>query len=408
MRRSFVYSTISASSAVLFVILAAIVGRTLGDEAWGQFSWAIALATIGEGLMDLGIHQVTIRSVARDRSRAPALFRNSLALKAIPGAVMLAGLTGIAFWLRSEPVVRTASLLLLVSAVLRSYLLTIRGVLQGLERFGDDAVVVVGDRVLLLAVCATAISLGAGVVGVAAAFIVARVLALASGFAIAHRHVGPPVPSFDTAVWRDLQRRALPLGAFLIVLNFYSYIDTVMLGVLTTDVETGLYNYAYRIYEGLTYAPAVLAAVLTPRLSNLWSADRTAHRRLSRRGAAVAASLAMLMSAIVWWLAPWLLSLVFEPQALPSVAALRILGSGLIFVFTIWILHAVAISIFQERRLLYTTLTGALTNAALNTYLIPRYGRDGAALATVLAEALTMTLLLWGLRAVLWRGARPS
>ena len=61
-----------------------------------------------------------------------------------------------------------------------------------------------------------------------------------------------------------MQKKALPFGLFLVVLNLYSYVDAVMLGVMRTDVETGLYTAAYRVYEGLTYAPAVIAAVLTP------------------------------------------------------------------------------------------------------------------------------------------------
>jgi O-antigen/teichoic acid export membrane protein len=71
-------------------------------------------------------------------------------------------------------------------------------------------------------------------------------------------------------------------------------------------------------------------------------------------------------------------------------------------VFTIWILHAVALSVFKERLLLTTTAVGAAVNAGLNLFLIPRYGRNGAAAATLLGELLTMVLLCWGLRAALW------
>jgi O-antigen/teichoic acid export membrane protein len=51
--------------------------------------------------------------------------------------------------------------------------------------------------------------------------------------------------------------------------------------------------------------------------------------------------------------------------------------------------------------LLKTTVVGTIANVTLNAILIPRYGRDGAAAATVGGELLTMMILLWGLRAVL-------
>src|SRR4029078_10124871 len=129
--------------------------------------------------------------------------------KAISALLMFALLGGIAWFWRSEPDVRAASLLMLGSAVLRSYFLTVRGVLQGLGRFADDSAIVVGDRALVLAFGAIALALHQRVVGLAFAFLLARVLAVCGAFLVARRHVGTPRPAFDAGAWRDLQRRAL-------------------------------------------------------------------------------------------------------------------------------------------------------------------------------------------------------
>jgi O-antigen/teichoic acid export membrane protein len=401
MRRNLGYATISAGSAGLLLLLSILISNVLGQDGWGDFSFVLSLSLIGEALMDFGIHQVTIRSIARDRPRAPELFRNSLALKALPGAAMFVLLGTLVFVLRPEADLRAASLLMLGSAVLRSYLLTVRGVLQGLEHFADDSLVVVGDRLLVLAFGAGALWLGTGLVGVAAAFLAARALAVAGALTIAHRHVGAPHPAFDTAIWQDLQRRAMPLGAFLIVLNLYSYIDTIILYSLTSDTETGLYNSAYKTYEGLTYATAILSAVVTPRLSHLWSVDRRAHLQLVRRSLSASVGLAVVLGLVAWVAAPWVLR-IFGADAVAAAGALRILATGLPFVFAIWILHAVAISVFEERWLFRTTVAGSLANIGLNFVLIPRYGRDGAAAATVLGEVLSLAILLWALRRAIW------
>jgi len=253
----------------------------------------------------------------------------------------------------------------------------------------------------VLAFGAAALALHQKVVGVAFAFLVARVVAVCAAFLVARRHVGTPRPAFDTTTWRDLQRRALPLGAFLIVLNLYSYIDTIILYALTSAIETGLYNSAYRTYEGLTYATAILSAVITPRLSNLWKEDRAAHLRLVRGSLASSVGLAIVVTVVTWLAAPMVLP-IFGPEAVAATTALRILALGLVFVFSIWVLHAVAISVFEERWLLRTTIIGLVANVGLNLYLIPEYGRNGAAAATVLGELLSMVILLWALRKPLW------
>jgi O-antigen/teichoic acid export membrane protein len=179
----------------------------------------------------------------------------------------------------------------------------------------------------------------------------------------------------------------------MIALNLYTYIDTVILGVMRSDAETGWYAAAYRVYEGLTYVPAVLSAVLTPRLSYLFTHDRAALRPQILRALASAAGLGLLMGGLAVWLARPLMSLLFGPAYLPAVKPLQILAGGAIFVFSTWILHAAAIATNLDRRLLLTTGVGLGSNVALNLLFIPRWGMVGAAWATVIAEAVTSALL---------------
>ena len=84
----------------------------------------------------------------------------------------------ILFFISDETDVRVVCLVMLAAAVLRSYLLAVRGLFLGLERFGADAAIVVGDRLLLLAAGAAALAWGGGLYGLAGAFIAARLVTL--------------------------------------------------------------------------------------------------------------------------------------------------------------------------------------------------------------------------------------
>ena len=132
------------------------------------------------------------------------------------------------------------------------------------------------------------------------------------------------------------------------------------------------------MYEGLTYAPSVLAAVLTPRLSYLFVARAPPHalallacaaagggaRARARRGDGVAGGAgddAALRTR----------------RTRPSAAPLQILAGGAVFVFCTWILHAAAIATNLDRRLVVTTVIGLAANVVLNLALIPRWGIRG-------------------------------
>ena len=130
-----------------------------------------------------------------------------------------------------------------------------------------------------------------------------------------------------------------------------------------------------------------------PRLSALFVRDRLAHRSLLNRTLLTSLGLGILLGGIGWWGAWWILPAIFGADYAPGVAPLQVLSAGALFVFATWILHAAAISIDLERRLLITTIVGLTANVALNLAFIPHWGIAGAAWATVLAEALTAGVL---------------
>ena len=173
------YATVTAASATLLLVLLTIAGRVLTPADYGRFSYALALTTIAETLMDMGLGQVTVRAVARDKAGAGLLFRHVLGLKLV---CVLGGLGLVAVvtpLLRSDPQMIRLCYLMGLSSAVRSYLLTTRGLLQGLDRFDLEALTVVCDRALLLIAGAAVLWLGYGLFGLAAAFVASRVTMLA-------------------------------------------------------------------------------------------------------------------------------------------------------------------------------------------------------------------------------------
>jgi O-antigen/teichoic acid export membrane protein len=396
MVRNIAYASITAGSAVLLLILFVVAGRTLGDVEFGKFSFALALGAIFETLMDFGFHQVTIRTVARDNSRATEMLHHTLAIKLIWMAVAFSALVVTATLLRPEWDVRVACYLIGGSLVLRSYMLTIRGVLQGLERFGWDSVVVAVDRGVLLVFGVAALMAGTGLRGLVIAFVCARALSLGLTAWLTHTELGGIGLKFDREVWRDLHTTAVPFGLFLIAINLYSYIDSVMLGKMRGDAETGLYNAAYKTYEGLAYAASMIAAVLTPRLAELFVSDRRKHRRLAFAGVAASAIAALGVGVVAYVFARPIIVLIYGPEFATADMPFRILCLGLTFVFAIWVLHAITISINREHLLFRTAVVGLVVNVGVNLYVIPRMGMNGAALATAIGELVSMVILLFG------------
>jgi O-antigen/teichoic acid export membrane protein len=152
------------------------------------------------------------------------------------------------------------------------------------------------------------------------------------------------------------------------------------------------------VYEGVGYLPGVIASVLTPRLSSLFVTDRAAHRRLVISGLSGALGLALVVTVAGYFLAELVMTLLFGASYLPSATPFRILCGGLVFVFAIWTLHATAISSNKERLLIRAAAIGLVVNVVVNASLIPRFGANGAAIATVVGEGVSLVVLAFGLR----------
>ena len=129
--------------------------------------------------MDLGLGQVTVRSVARDRASADRLFPQVLGVKLVWVAIGLALLAVLAPALRADPIVVRLCYALGISSAVRSYLLTARGLLQGLQRFDLEALaVVVRPRAAARRRRRGALGRATGCSGLAAAFVGSRLLML--------------------------------------------------------------------------------------------------------------------------------------------------------------------------------------------------------------------------------------
>jgi O-antigen/teichoic acid export membrane protein len=393
------FAALSAGSGILLLALLVLAGKWLGEEAFGRFSWALALAVIFETLMDAGLKEVATRAVARDRSAASAYLSHTLAMKLVLGCVtvVLLGLTVTV--LKPETDVRLAAVLLGIASALRSGMTTIRGVFYGVNRFDLETAVLVVDRFLLFVVGSLVLAAGYGPVALSFAFVASRAAAFLTAYWLAWRSIGSLTFSRDVRAWRDLQIEALPFGAFAIVLQLYNYIDTVLLGLLRTYTETSAYSAAYRIYEGFANVPSIIAVVLMPRLAHAYVVDRPKFARLARSGLVLTAAVGLPCTIGAVWLAPDIIRYLFGdkyPQAAP---VLQLLTTGFVVVFPLVMLHVIAMASNAERLLLTTGVVGCLTNVSLNLVLIPRYGAFGSALATVLGETASLGLL----GTLLWR-----
>ncbi|MGN9803957.1 lipopolysaccharide biosynthesis protein [Micromonospora sp. L32] len=185
----------------------------------------------------------------------------------------------------------------------------------------------------------------------------------------------------------------------------YNDLDKVMLSRLGSPESAAIYAAAYRVVD-FAYTPGrSMAAVAYPRFFEAGREGPRAALRLTRRLLprylmfSVPASLLLVAFA-------WTMPIVFGPEYAAATTALQGL-SALLVLKSIHYLAADTLSgsRMQGRRTVCQIAVGVV-NAALNVWLIPAYGWQGAVASSLVCDAL-LGVLLWSCLAAAVRRDPP-
>ncbi len=163
--------------------------RYLGPELFGLLTFALAFTGIFGLLLDLGLNNLAIREVARDKSRANEYLSNITFIKLIMGVITF-GLTAVvAYSLGYSGETLAVVYLLTLSTIFVAFTASFYAIFQSFERMEYLSVGAILSGLLLLTGAVILIARSAGVVAFAAIYLVANALVLGYSFFITKREI---------------------------------------------------------------------------------------------------------------------------------------------------------------------------------------------------------------------------
>jgi len=191
--------------------------------------------------------------------------------------------------------------------------------------------------------------------------------------------------------WRHL-KAVLVFFAMSVATTIYTNLDAVMLGFIASDQDVGYYHAAVRIKTILVSFVTSLGAVLLPRASYyIEHEEKEEFLKISTKALYFVLFLALpLMLFFIIFAREgiyFLAGSAFEGAILP----MQIIMPTLLFIGLSNILGIqMLVPLGKEKVVLYSEITGAITDFAINLLLIPKYKSAGAAVGTVFAEFIVL------------------
>lgn len=380
-----------ASRLVALVTVLAIVNH-LGDAGFGRFQTLVNYTAVVAVLVDLGFNTLYVREGARHPAQIERYLNNLLSAKALLSVVAFLVLAG-ALSLRGanyQGLILPAFVLM----VLTSYSNLLRGTFYALQRLGFEAIAIVLESVLLLALVVFGIFSRRGVDYFLWAY------AASYGFSCLYFLVVLIGNGLVRIRWRfefDFVRRwfwsGLPFALTFVLTTLYFRIDVPILQFLRSDAEVGWYSAAYKPFEALLFLPMTMLQVVFPVLSVY---HRDSPDRVFAATARFFKSLALLgwpVTVGTFVLTPGLIQVLHIPFP-QSEPALRVLSVGIVFMFVNNAFIAALNSIDRQALFTWAALGSLVVNVLLNVALIPLFGYMGASYATVLTE-VALGIICW-------------
>jgi O-antigen/teichoic acid export membrane protein len=195
-------------------------------------------------------------------------------------------------------------------------------------------------------------------------------------------------PEYQRGIWL---RSAAPLLLVAVLFEINNRAPVIMLGTLAGLKEAGIYAVASLItgFIGLILVSA--NAALGPVISSLYvTGEMVRLQKIVTRSARITFLIALLIAASIIVFRQWI-PFVFGQEFEYSGTAVIILSIGQLLNVAAGSVAFLFVMTGHERYTVSAIAVSSLTTVALNAFLIPRWGIEGAAVAT------SISLLVWNL-----------
>jgi O-antigen/teichoic acid export membrane protein len=381
------------ATVVLGVFTTALLARHLGASGFAAFTYALAWGLLFAPLTDFGLRQAAVNRLSVREVSPSEIAGSLLLLRAIMAIVFGSVAAVLAVATAPDNTVAVGSLIVCVGMVLSvpsALAAVVQTAMKPSWTIVNNASSSIGWAVIALIM----IALGAGpvllVAGITAAGLFSSLIQawLATKLTV----IGKPT----RAALSSLLRLSIPLGLGAVAVAVYYRVDSILVYQISGSEEAGFYAAAYRLVDQVQIIPIAIVGALFPLISEAAAHNPERLRRFVASAWEILLGLAFPIVAIGVVLAHPLAGLLFGSEFEgPTGTVLILVWPVVIAIFLGYLGGALVPAVNLVKIWTFIAFGGAFLCVGLCLLLIPPYGANGAAIATVATEYPVMAATLW-------------
>lgn len=380
------------ASALLAAVSAPLLTRHLGDVRYGEYYAVGSLVALASGLTEGGLGTIGLREYAVLRGRERQRFLgNLLGMRLAFVGIGLAG--GIVFAITAYP-----SILVAGTAIAGVGILI--GVAQSTMTVPLYTELLIGRQVLFellsqfvtVALVVTGVLVGASLLPFLFIPVPAGLLLLVLTARLV-RSRASLAPAFELGRWWTIVKQTYPVAASTAVQTLYLRSVILVMTLITSPREWGIYAYSVRVMEILVGIPLLLVATTFPVVARAVRDDRVRLAYVMRRTlqAGLIVGLGMTLCTMIG--AGLAMRILTGHSGSSAAAVLRVQAPALLLAFVTASWGSLLIALHRHHALLLSSGVALVLTTGLTAVLVPRYGAFGGGVASLAGELGLLTTL---------------
>jgi O-antigen/teichoic acid export membrane protein len=386
---------VSSISKVLSTILAlvsiAFITRYLGKEGFGNYATVLAFLSFFASVADLGLYSISTREISKEGADEKKIMGNIFALRIASalGILILAPIIVSFFPYPRE--VKAGIIVVAVSFIFSSSYQVLNGIFQKNLAMDKVAIAELAGKVLQVAFVVLAVKMDWGFQWIIAALLLNMVVSFLIVYLWSKKYLRFKI-QFDLNYWKSFLKESAPIGIASVITFAYFKMDTILLSVMKTSSDVGIYNAANKVLENITFFPAMIVGLIFPLMAKTVFTDRKSFLEISNKTFKVFIILIVPLIIGTLFLSDGIIRLIGGGGFAEAAAVLRVLAFSLALIFFGNFFNSVLIAGNLQKKLMLILGFAAIMNIVLNLVFIPKFSYFAAAYISVLTEFIVVAM----------------
>jgi O-antigen/teichoic acid export membrane protein len=380
-------------STILALVSIGFITRYLGKEGFGNYATVLAFFAFFTAIADLGLYNISTREISRIGADEEKIMGNIFSLRILASTIVLILAPIIVIFFPYPTEVKEGIIIAACAFLFSSGYQVLNGVFQKNLAMDKVAISELIGKIIQVIVVIAAVKLKLGFNWIMSSLLFYMMVCFLIVFIWSRKYTSFKL-RFDFNYWKEFLKESAPMGIAVIITFLYFKMDTILLSVMKSGADVGIYNAAYKVLENITFFPAMVAGLVLPIMSASIFNDRQKFEDISNKTFKFFVIIIVPIVIATLFLAEGIINLIGGVGFAESANVLRVLIFALTLIFFGNFFNSILIVGNLQKRLMFALIAAAIFNIASNIIFIPQFSYWAAAYNSVITELIVVALTL--------------